>query len=230
MRKVRGERFNWECLVCGNNPRLLIHAGTHGDEHEVIEHVTQAIKKYRKVLPPFIFVPRVSPTAVSRKTRVNGYGHDMNRSFFSDSDDPEIRQNLEMIQGNQFELFVSFHEDPSLDQYYVYNIGYDGDRNELVWKHNQKLKSKGVPLLNGVDDPHDSSLGYLFTEGYNKLAFVPNQPDNGSISSWVFNRRLTHEYLLPEIPGAADPSTKSFIVETFFEDVILKMLQKRKDR
>jgi hypothetical protein len=225
MRKVQVKNSGLSYFVSGDKPRLLIQAGTHGDEYEVTECVLKAMRKYRDVLPPFIFVPIVSPSAVAKKTRANGLGHDMNRSFFSDSGDPEVEQNLKIIQDGRFDLFVSFHEDPTQNQYYVYDIAYHDRPNELVMKHNQRLKSQGICLLNGVDDPDDPDLGYLFTDGYNKLAFPTGHPDNGSISSWVFNRQITKEYLLPEIPGRVDLDVKHFIVETFFSEVILEMFK-----
>ncbi len=217
--KINGLNY-W---VSGENPRLIIHSGTHGDEYEVTKFVSKYVNKYEKILPPFIFVPEVSPTAISQKTRENGLGHDMNRSFFSDSTDPEIIANLEIIKNNQVELFVSFHEDPPIDEYYVYDIGYEEVENRIVQDHNQLLKRIGIKLLTGIDDIEDPGLGYEFRDGYNITVYPKDMPENGSISSWLFKRNITKEYLLPEIPGLADKKTKDIIVDTFFSEVILKM-------
>ena len=150
-------------------------------------------------------------------------GHDMNRMFFSDSKDPEVQANIEVIKDQKFDLFVSFHEDPELNDYYIYDVGYRKDRHELALAHNEILKKNGVTLLTGIDDIEDTSLGFEFVDGYNKMIFPGNEKDDGTISAWVLNRRISPEYLLPEIPGRADKKTKSLIVHSFFNDVILKI-------
>ncbi len=225
MNKRAANNGDIEYFVSGENPRLLIHSGTHGDEYEVTEFVTKCLEKYKKELPTFIYVPEVSPSAIAEKTRRNKQGHDMNRMFFSDSTDPEVQGNIEVLKDNRFDLFVSFHEDPELNEYYLYDVGYRKDQHTLALKHNQLLKENGVNLLNGVDDIEDTSLGFEFVGGYNKMIFQESQVDDGTISAWVLNRHIADEYLLPEIPGKADRKTKAMIVETFFTDVVIKIFQ-----
>ncbi len=127
----------------GNNPRLLIHSGTHGDEYEIIDLVNKALKKYETSLPAFIIVPHVSPSAVEKRSRTNYQGSDINRVFFSNSDDKEVRINILVLEGNKFDLFVSFHEDPESSQYYIYDSGYSPEQNKLIINHNQILKVLG---------------------------------------------------------------------------------------
>jgi len=222
MRKVETKNPKFHYFVSGENPKLLIHCGTHGDEYEVTDFVMEALIKYEKILPSFVFVPCVSPSAVENKTRVNNLGKDMNREFFTDSEDHEVQANINIIQDKKFELFVSFHEDPLETNYYLYDVGYRKTKNEFVLKHNRLLKDRGVKLLNGVDDAEDPHLGYDFKEGYRKLIHPENYHDDGTISAWVLNRHIAENYLLPEIPGKASWETKKFIVESFFSEVILK--------
>ncbi len=206
----------------GNKPRLLIHTGTHGDEYGVIKMVEECLKKYESKLPDYIFVPEVSPSAVEMKTRKNKYGHDMNREFLSNSDDPEVQENIKIIKNERFDLFVSFHEDWEFPEYYIYDWGYTNKPSELVTKHNEYLKENGIRLLNGVDDPTDPHLGYKFSEGYNKSIHVKKEQDDGIISDWVLNRNIATDYLLPEIPQRLSDKKKKFIVDSFFTEVILK--------
>lgn len=223
MRKIETGNPKFYYYISGENPKLLIHSGTHGDEYEVTDFVTEAILKYEKDLPSFIFVPVVSPSAVERKTRVNESGTDMNRGFFSDSKDPEVQANIEIIKNEKFDLFVSFHEDWEFSEYYIYDWGYSQIKNELVLKHNQWLKNNGIGLFNGVDDPLDLALGYEFVEGYNKSIHVEKERDDGIISDWILNRKVSQEYLLPEIPQQLRREKKQMIVDSFFREVILKM-------
>ena len=223
MRKIETGNPKFFYFVSEENPKLLIHSGTHGDEYEVTDFVMEAILKYEKKLPPFIFVPVVSPSAVERKTRVNESGTDMNRGFFSDSKDPEVLANIEIIKNQKFDLFVSFHEDWEFSEYYIYDWGYSKEKNELVLKHNQWLKNNGIGLFNGIDDPLDLALGYEFVEGYNKSVHLEKDKDDGVISDWILNRKISKEYLLPEIPQRLSREKKKLIVDSFFSEVILKM-------
>lgn len=222
MRKVVIDNGKLVYFVSSDEPKLLIHSGTHGDESEVTDFVIESLEKYKDQLPPLIFVPEVSPSAVKLGTRNNYLNHDMNRTFLSDSTDPEVLANIEVVKNKKFDLFVSFHEDPTQTNYYLYDVGYKVPENDLVMKHNMLLKNKGVDLLNGIDDPDDPDLGYELKDGYIKMVHPKNYHDDGTISAWVLNRHITDEYLLPEIPGKHNRDTKRMIVDTFFSEVILK--------
>lgn len=222
MLKVATKYPNFHYFKSGEDPKLLIHSGTHGDEAEVTEFVMEALLKYENLLPSFIFVPEVTPSGVARNTRRNASGRDMNREFFSNSPDPEVQANIEVLTGHKFEIFVSFHEDSELMAYYLYDVGPGEKQNELVLKHNQEMKKRGVELLTGIDDLEDTSLGFEFVEGYNKMSFPEGEPDDGTISAWVLNRGMAKDYLLPEIPGRASLEIKRYIVDSFFSKVILK--------
>jgi hypothetical protein len=208
-------------FVSGENPRLMMHTGTHGDEYSVIEIVKNAIEKYKNRLPDFIFVPEVSPSAVANKMRVNWASRDMNRSFFAHLDDPEVKANIEVLKNRHFDLFVSFHEDHEFEnEYYVYDVGRDRKENVLVLKHNQVLRESGIRLLNRVDAPEDPNLGFMFVDGYKKFEHK-NDTDHG-IAGWIMDTKIAEEYLMPEIPMKADIKTKEMIVDTFFEEIIVK--------
>lgn len=213
---------NFHYYISGDKPKILIHSGTHGDEGDVTQYVMKALEKYEKALPPFLFIPEVSPTAIDSCLRNNAFGNDMNRKFFSDSHDPEVQVNIEVIIDKKFDMFLSFHEDADGPDYYLYDVGYRKTENEVAKKHNQLLKSKGINLLNGVDDPDDEDLGFVFVEGYNKMIFQQSDKDDGTISAWVLNRHMAEEYLLPEIPGKAGGEIKEYMVDSFFSEVVLK--------
>ncbi len=208
-------------FVKGNNPKLLIHSGTHGDEYEVIDVVKKCIERYEEKLSDFVFVPYVSPSAVSSKTRMNNNGSDLNRIFFSDSDDIEVQENIKAIKDYRFDLFVSFHEDQKLPFYYVYDEGTNPDETARVIKHNQKMQSLGVNLLNGIDDPEDPTLGTEFTNGYKKFVVSKEFENNGMITSWAIINDMVGDTLVTEIPGKSDLKTKELIVDTFFSDILL---------
>lgn len=202
------------------NPSLLIHSGTHGDEWQVISLVKEALTKYESRLPPFIFFPEVSPSAVKRHTRVNARGQDMNRTFFSNSKEPEVRENIKYLKNKHFELMVTFHEDPTTDEYYIYDVCRSKERKKAILRHNKRLGEAGIKLFTGVDDPDDPELGYEFKNGYRKFVYDEGQ-DNGMITIWAVNRGIVKDCMVPEIPGKLDIKKKRFIVESFIEDVLL---------
>ncbi len=145
----------------------------------------------------------------------------MNRSFYSHLDDPEVKANIEALKDHHFDLFVSFHEDHEFDnEYYVYDVGSGKQENKLVISHNQILKERGIVLMNRIDAPEDPDLGFLFVDGYKKFEYK-NDSDHG-IAGWILDTKIAEEYLMPEIPMKADIKTKEMIVETFFEEIILK--------
>ena len=219
-RKTSNILPDFEYFQKGTNPKLLIHSGTHGDEFEVIEFVKNAVKKYENCLPDFIFVPVVSPSAVKLKTRFNNNGKDLNRVFFSDSTEIEVQENANILYGHNFDLMVSFHEDPDNDCYYVYDEGIDNIESNKVLDHNQKLKKLGIKLLNGIDDPNDPHLGQEFVDGYNRLIFDKHPENNGMATVWAIAEKKAKNSLTPEIPGKIDLEKKELIVDTFFKDVL----------
>lgn len=204
------------------SPKLLIHSGTHGDEWGVINLVKEALEKYKKHLPLFEYVSNVSPSAVSAKTRLNGNGNDINRIFFSDSKDPEVIENIHFHEGKKFDLLVTFHEDLTNKAYYVYDNGKGNGENKIITNHNKKLKEAGIKLLNGIDDGDDPILGHTFIEGYKKFVHKDGEKEDGMIDTWLLNKGVIRGSITPEIPGKLSTQKKRFIVNSFFEEVLLK--------
>src|SRR3990167_9854995 len=222
IRKVSGTMPTLEYYIKGNNPTLLIHSGTHGDEYEIIDIVRKCIEKYEDGLPDFLFIPRVSPSAVSAKTRVTSNGEDINRIFFSNSTDPEVIENIKVFNGYKFDLMVSFHEDPGNTEYYIYDSGFSIHESEHIKAHNKKLEKAGIKLLTGVDDAEDLHLNYEFKDGYRKFIENPGDTNNGMTTVWAMTEMGVRESLTPEIPGRLDLKDKKFIIDTFFTDVLMK--------
>jgi hypothetical protein len=201
IRKMSEKLPELEYFIKGTNPKLLIHSGTHGDEFEVVDFVRKAVEKYENILPDFIFVPIVSPSAIKNKTRLNKNGHDLNRIFFSDSTEIEVTENIKILDGFDFDLVVSFHEDPEFDEYYIYDEGQSDLISSKVLKHIEKLNSLNVKLLNGVDDPSDPHLGHEFKNGYAKFDHPEGREADGTATLWIYSEKRAKGILVPEIPG-----------------------------
>ena len=101
--------------------KILLVAGIHGDEHEVIDCVARALARYQSQLPGAIFIPQMSPSACAARTRQNGEGVDLNRQFLSNTQSAEARAVVERLAGERFDLCLSFHEDLREDKFYFYD-------------------------------------------------------------------------------------------------------------
>lgn len=212
-------------FVKGENPTLLIHSGTHGDESGVIESVKLAVNKYENQLPEFIFVPMVSPSAVKRKTRENIDGVDMNRSFYDGCRIPEVQANMEIMKGMSFDMMISFHEDTDADaKFYLYDIRGSNLGNTEKWKHfKNEVIASGFELLTGLDDPADPKLSYLFVDGYRHF----NLGDvKEALSYWAADHRIIKKSLEPEIPTHLTREKKNELVDLIFRHFLIRNTRK----
>ncbi len=199
------------------NPRILLVSGIHGDEWEVIDFVKEAIDKYRDTLPSFLYIPELSPSAVLKKTRLNGEGKDINRCFFADTDVFEVKEAQKILKPHHFDLAVSFHEDPPQDKFYLYDSGviHEGPEVANFLAHLQKI---GIPLLSGIDDSDDPMLGYEVVEGYSAVppGLVSIEKERGIFEFWLINTVIAKHALTLEIPGKTSLETKRAIIDVFF--------------
>ncbi|MFH0773389.1 MAG: hypothetical protein V1922_03700 [bacterium] len=213
-----------EYFVYGNNPRLFISSGMHGDEYKIISSVCKSIKLNLKNLPSFIFVPIVTPSAVEKKTRNNKMGQDVNRGFIVNGTTDESKAMISIIGSNKFDLVVSFHEDWEFGEFYMYDELADDENRDissLYTKFKQKLIKNGVGLFNGIDDPNDPILGYKFTDGYATTRHKKREKENGPFESWAISQGISSRCFTPEIPAKLKQEVKDKIVEAFFTDLII---------
>ncbi len=194
--------------VNGKNPKLLIATGTHGDEFHVIPMVAEVIKELHRELPDFLYIPEVSPTAVVARSRINGFGNDINRNFGL-LDDPEadlLKQILHKLSGA---VGISFHQDFEFPQFYVYDTSQMGesDLSEL----RNKVRALGVPLYSGIDQIEDTALGNEVVDGYVGNIGRPSKL-GGFIEDWAMHYGYLSRFFTFEIPHE-HPRAKELIRE-----------------
>lgn len=212
-----------ESYLYGEKPELLILSGMHGDEYEVIGCVKEVVTKNIKRLPSFLYIPEVSPSAVGRRKRTNEEGLDINRIFFDDSKNVEVRLIFKILEGRRFHICLDFHEDPEFQDFYLYDaFGQDLEGTGILKKLKEDIRSLGLGLLNGIDDPDDPILGNVFKDGYKY--FPPEKPyvnKDGRFEAWAFSKGNVKRFLNPEIPGKISLALKRKVVEIIFEDLVL---------
>lgn len=202
----------------GDNPELLIHSGSHGDEWRVIQPLTNFILNNSNQLPDFIFVPEVSPSAIKKKTRRNKNNIDINRNFFDHSSDLEVVHNLQLIKKHNFNLCLSFHEDPEYSEFYLYD---SGQINDKYWQTFVSLLNKtGLETLNGIDDPEDKDLGFTFVNGYFSFNHLEPNGDSGSMSDYLLSKQKTKRFIIPEVPSNSSQLQKEQIIELVFSELL----------
>lgn len=150
--------------IKGHAPQLVLHSGTHGDEHHVIEPLRKVISKMYHELPDFLYVPEVSPSAVKLGTRENILGHDMNRVFWGANFDPEVIANKQILAAASHAVALTFHEDLENNAFYIYDSEpLDEESLEGI---RQRIRTLDLPLYDGFDDFEDEHLQYVFKDGY----------------------------------------------------------------
>lgn len=206
----------------GKNPILLFLSGIHGDEFEVVNSVKNYLDKDKNKLPPFLFIPEMSPSAIAKKTRINQFGKDLNRQFFDDSKDKEALNNMEIMGKFRYQLCLSFHEDLHLDKFYLYDTG---KFSQNIWqKFKQSLSTINISMYNGIDDEDDPVLGFLIRDGYYYYGDEDLTKNNRTVSDWLISNNIAGRVIVAEIPGRIEKKKKHKTVEIIFEKLVRSLL------
>ena len=113
----------------GDTPiRLGIFAGIHGDEPEGVHALVQFIQllESRPELAAgyyLSFYPVCNPTGFEDNTRQSRGGKDLNREFWRDSSEPEVRLLQAELQSRSFQGIISLHTDDTSDGFYGFAHG-----------------------------------------------------------------------------------------------------------
>ena len=108
----------------GDTPiRVGIFAGVHGDEPEGSHAVVQFIKlleaKPELAAGYYLsFYPVCNPTGFEDGTRFSRGGKDLNREFWKNSAEPEVKLLQAELQSRSFQGIISLHTDDTSDGFY----------------------------------------------------------------------------------------------------------------
>lgn len=113
----------------GDEPiRIGLFAGIHGDEPEGVQALVQFLKllsaRPERAAGYCLFVyPVTNPTGFEDNTRHSRRGHDLNREFWRNSDEPEVLILEKELATHAFQGIISLHTDDSSHGLYGFARG-----------------------------------------------------------------------------------------------------------
>lgn len=161
----------------GDEPiRLGLFAGIHGDEPEGVFALVQFLRllEARPELATgyclFIY-PVCNPTGFEANTRHSRGGKDLNREFWRNSQEPEVRFLEGELTANAFHGIISLHTDDTSDGFYGYAHGATLTANLIE----PALTAAGQFLPRNRDAVIDgfAATNGVIREGYNGVLSAP---------------------------------------------------------
>ncbi|WP_160164516.1 M14 family metallopeptidase [Pedosphaera parvula] len=148
----------------GDTIRLGIFATIHGDEPEgalAITRFLSVLEKNPELAKGYcLFIyPICNPTGFEDNTRFSRNGKDLNREFWTDSPEPEVRWLETEVWTHAFDGIVTLHSDDTSDGMYGYASGAVLSENllepalreaEQFLPRNSQPEIDGFPAQNGI--------------------------------------------------------------------------------
>jgi murein peptide amidase A len=112
----------------GDVIRVGLFAGIHGDEpegvHALVRFLTLLQRDPQLATGYCLFVyPVCNPTGYEDRTRQSRNGRDLNREFWRDSNEPEVKLLQSELTAHAFHGIISLHTDDTSDGFYGYAHG-----------------------------------------------------------------------------------------------------------
>jgi hypothetical protein len=131
---LAGCRYDIPCFRftgpdAGHEPvRLGLFAGLHGDEPAgcaaLVEFLTGLVAEPARAAGYDLFVyPVANPVGYEHGTRGNGAGKDLNREFWRESEQPEVRILENELRAHAFQGLIALHADDTCEGHYGYSHG-----------------------------------------------------------------------------------------------------------
>jgi hypothetical protein len=149
----------------GDTPiRVGIFAGIHGDEPEGVHAIVQFIQlleAHPELATGYYlsFYPVCNPTGFEDATRHTRSGRDLNREFWKNSSEPEVRLLQAELQSRSFQGLISLHTDDTSDGFYGFARGATITKNliqpalsaaEKFLPRDERSMIDGFPARGGI--------------------------------------------------------------------------------
>ena len=161
----------------GDTPiRIGIFAGIHGDEPEGAHAIVQFIKllEAKPELATGYYLslyPVCNPTGFEDGTRFSCSGKDLNREFWKNSDQPEVRLLQAELISRSFQGIISLHTDDTSDGFYGFAHGATLTRHliEPALQAAEKLLARNDSSI--IDGFH--ARNGIITDSYDGILNAP---------------------------------------------------------
>ncbi len=148
----------------GGLPICLV-AGIHGDEADGVLAALELARRFarsRELTASYTLTifPCINPTGYEQMTRENAAGKDLNREFFRDSREVEVRMMERELKAHSFTGLISGHSDYESFGIYAYATG--AVLSERLAKPALVQASSVIPInLEPVIDGHPAQYGII---------------------------------------------------------------------
>ena len=158
--------------------RIGIFAGIHGDEPEGVHALVQFIKlleaKPELATGYYLsFYPVCNPTGFEDNTRHSRGGKDLNREFWRNSAEPEVRLLEAELKSRSFQGIISLHTDDTSDGFYGFAHGATITKNliEPALTAAEKLLPRDErPVIDGFN-----ARNGIIRDGYEGILSAPSK-------------------------------------------------------
>lgn len=194
-------------------PSVIVLSGVHGNEYESGTLLERELIHHPSEFGHFLYVPRVSPSAIRLKRRTNANGLDVNRQFTDHSTDSEVTALMALLCDVHASIAIDVHEDPdNTDNMYVYDTAVmnPGD----LKRYRDTVTATGMKLFTGIDDVDDECLMRRITDGYVSYTVGDSNRDPGFAVHWMVRHGIIKRGFTVEIPGKATAAVKSKIIDS----------------
>ncbi|MGD0537819.1 MAG: succinylglutamate desuccinylase/aspartoacylase family protein [Verrucomicrobiota bacterium] len=149
----------------GGDPlRLGLFAGVHGDEpegvHALLQFLRLLVQQPALATGYLLFAyPICNPTGFEDETRYTRRGSDLNRLFWQNSSEPEVRQLEEVLTTHRFHGLIALHTDDTSDGVYGFVRGATLTQHLIepalaaagqILPRNRQPVIDGFPARNGI--------------------------------------------------------------------------------
>ncbi len=152
----------------GNEKRVLISAGIHGDEPAGVETICSFIerKECQKFLQDWemTVVPCINPFGYESNTRSNHEDMDLNRKFKTPSPPIEVALAQKLFI-SPFDLTIELHEDVDSSGYYFFHSSLDDVQSALIPAILNNVKTVMPINLDSEIDGMSASEGVIERSG-----------------------------------------------------------------
>lgn len=207
----------WRIDLIPPAPRwqVCLAAGIHGDEPAGVEALLRFLEAPPDLPVLWSGFPCMNPTGLTRGTREDRHGRDLNRCFVVDSEGP-VRMFQDSVGAERWDLYVDLHEDDRTTGFYAF---------EIVTPHPplgpgviRTLRANGLPIepvgsLERLMAEEDLPFGPTSQDG---LVVVPTayiHPEDMAQGPWMIGPRADRG-LTFETPSRAAWETRIVMHQT----------------